>query len=201
MTSVMISHSHKDLDVSRTVGLFLVAEGIDVAFDEWEVGLGNSVVAWMEDALSKATIVILIWSAAAAASNWVAEERRSALARAVETGSPRVIAVHVDDEPLPPMLDHRKYHRWQGGTEHDRERLIAGVLGRGPSSAFIKAIIDKLEELTINEEAAASGDPLPYKACPRCGGVDLRAWHGEHGRRHYTGIKCSDCSWGDWGEL
>lgn len=200
LTSVTISYSHEDAGPPKEVAMFFVAEGVDVWFDDWEIGLGDSIPGEMEEGLGRATHVLLMWSKNAADSDWVSEERRSALTRAVNEGTPKVIAVRLDDHPLPPMLEHRKYHRWNGGSEADRDALVRGVLDRAPGQNYIRAVVEKAQELTIDWDDAS--DPLPYKACPTCGGSRLeRSSATDYARDElYFFIKCADCDWGDWSQ-
>lgn len=203
LTSVMISYSHEDAGPAQEVAMYFAAEGVDVWFDDWEIGLGDSIPGEREEGLSGATHVILMWSKNAAESNWVSEERRSALTRAVHEGAPQVIVVRLDDHPLPPLLENRKYRRWNGGSEADREKLVRGVLDRAPDQNYIRdivrnyisAVVQQAQELTINGDE--TDDPLPYEACPSCGGSRL-----ERSSANYAGdgasyaIECAECGWG-----
>jgi hypothetical protein len=65
--------------------------------------------------------------------------------------------------------------------------------------------IDELNELiyrkAIDEDAWAKHDPLPYKACPRCGNTDLLRGEVEGHRDHrYYVIECDKCKWSEWTE-
>lgn len=199
MAAVMISHSHKDADSPPEVAMMLAAEDVDIAFDKWSVGLGDSLIKFMEDGLDNATHVILMWSKNAAESGWVSEERRAALTRAVNTGKPKVIVVRLDNEPLPPLLNDRRYHRWKGGTEEDRDALVNAVLARSPGDSYVRAVVRKATELTIDFDG---NNPLPYKACTSCGSSRLDLTQAaDHTRdRLYFFVKCEECGWSDWSE-
>lgn len=199
MASVMISHSHKDVEPPTDVAMMLAAEDVNVAFDKWSVGLGDSLIAFMDEGLDNATHVILMWSKNAAESGWVREERRAALAQAVNTGKPKVIVVRLDNEPLPPLLSDRRYHRWKGGTEEDRDALVNAVLARSPGDSYVRAVVRKAAELTIDLDG---DNPLPYKACTSCGSSRLEFSHAaDHAHdRLYFFVKCEECGWGDWSE-
>jgi len=68
-----------------------------------------------------------------------------------------------------------------------------------------KLSIQELNELihqkSVDEDAGGQGDPLPYKACPRCGNTDLSRGMIEGPRDHiYYIIECKECRWSEWTE-
>lgn len=198
---VLLSHSSINKEDARTLALLLITDEISVWFDEWEIQLGESVTGAVDDALERASHVILMWSKGASSSDWVTEERRAALTMAIQSGQPTIIVVLLDDEPLPPLLRDRRHLRWSGGTEEDRQELVDAVLGRPPSASLIRAVVRKYNEVITDTEADPSA-PFNYAACPRCGSLDLNhrsATDYSHDRLYYF-IDCGECGWGDWTE-
>ena len=141
MTSVMISHSGMDSAAASQVAVHLASEHIAVWFDAWEIDIGDPIPGRIEEGLSKSTHVVLLWSESASTSPWVTAERRSALAAALASGQPRILVVRLDDEPLPPLLNDRKYLRWHGGTPEDHRAIAEAVLGRRTRGEVIRNVV------------------------------------------------------------
>lgn len=192
---VMVSHSSLDKDIAREIAMILVAEGIDVWFDEWEIDYGDSIPAKIEETLARATHVLLVWSAHAANSSWVSAERRSALAAALDSGAPRIVAIRLDGEPLPSLLNDRRYMRWAGGTDDDHRNIVQATTGHAPTQNLVRALAAKYHSLIEDPS-----DPFGVRACPRCGSDRLDRGSVEDSRHDdvYLVIKCEECGWGEW---
>lgn len=192
---VFISHNTRDKDVAREIGIYLVAEDIGVWFDEWEVSAGDSIVQQVNDGLKGCSHFIILWSSNACSSNWVRWELRAAMARAIETGSPRIIPVILDDTPVPDLVRDIRHIRYGGGTEKDRIALIRAVKGAPPSQNLVRAIVRKYHEV-IQDEAS----PFGVRVCPKCGSEDLECSSATDYERDelYYFVNCRECGWSDW---
>src|SRR5437867_13240136 len=113
--STFLSHNSSDKEVAREIAMFLAAENITVWFDEWQISAGDSIVAKIEEGLKDCSHFVILWSQNASTSSWVRRELRSVLARAIETGVPKVIPVRLDATPLPELLADLRYIRFHGG--------------------------------------------------------------------------------------
>ena len=76
---------------------------MDVWFDEWEIQAGDSIPGKLNPALAAFEAYILIWSREANQSNWVRQELHTAIMRAMNDGSAKIIPCVVDGTPLPPL--------------------------------------------------------------------------------------------------
>jgi hypothetical protein len=177
---VFLSHNSKDKPVALELGLFLVAEGVNIWFDEWKIPPGKSITASVSDALADASHLLLVWSRHAKRSRWVRKEVFSALSDEIENGQITVIPVCLDKTPLPALLRDVKYLRYDGGTEQDRFRIVSAVLDRHPSEEFTRAIVKKYRELI-------DGGPKGIRACPECGSGALKWEDGD--------LICPECGW------
>ncbi len=111
--NIFISHNKKDKDIAREIALFLVAENINVWFDEWEISAGDSIIEEIEAGLMRASHFIIIWSKNASSSNWVRKELATILKKAIETKVPKVIPIILDDTSLPSLINDLKYIYWK----------------------------------------------------------------------------------------
>lgn len=73
------------------------------------------------------------------------------------------------------------------------------MLSRAPGGDYVRAVVKKAHELTIDENTDA---PLPFKACPSCGSSRLEFYSATdyaHDRVYHF-VECADCSWRNWTE-
>jgi TIR domain len=133
---VFISYGHQDADWVRTLAGNLHRQGLAVFFDEWDVGPGDVLVHQLEDGLLRASHGILVFSPAALASKWVAEEYAAMVTRAV-AGQQRLIPVLLGEAELPPFAAARVWVDFRGadGPEYDRRvrELAAALRGERPA--------------------------------------------------------------------
>lgn len=196
-TLVFISHNKADKDVAREIALFLTAENINVWFDEWEISAGDSIIQEINTGLRGCTHFIILWSKNALTSNWVRRELQSTLAKAIQTGSPRVLPILLDNTPLPELLSDIRYIEYHGGIEEDRRGIVGAISGYRPSHDFIRAIVKKYHEVIYDPDAK---DPFGLVACPKCGSKRLKGSSHtdyEHDEVYYI-LACEECGWSDW---
>jgi hypothetical protein len=193
---IFISHNSRDKNVAREIGVFLVAEGVDVWFDEWEIAAGDSITEAINSGLAGATHLLIVWSANASKANWVRRELAAALNRSIATGTPKIIPIILDETPLPELLRDIRYLRYAGGTEEDRREIVKAVQGRPPSENLIRTIVRKYHEVITDQADPVFG----LKACPRCGSTQLKGSSAidYEGDEAYYFLRCTECEWSDW---
>lgn len=199
MPLAFISHNRADKTLAEEIGMRLVAEGSGVWFDRWEIAPGDSIVGKINDGLTRTTHVIVLWSKNAAVSKWVGSELAAAITRMLGDGSVRIIPVILDGTPLPPLLADIKYIDYREPSEAALREILTAVLGHPPSEDFLRTFVAKYHDLIIDD--SRTGDPHPYKACPKCGSVKLRRSGAENhfGEALYM-IECEVCKWSDWSQ-
>ena len=97
-------YNKADRETARTLAIALVEQGMGVWYDEWDIAPGTSITGGIEIGLASSTAFILLWSAPAAASNWIKTETSAYLRRRVDDQSLRVIPIMLDDTPLPALV-------------------------------------------------------------------------------------------------
>ncbi|GAA3832496.1 hypothetical protein GCM10022226_62150 [Sphaerisporangium flaviroseum] len=198
---IFMSHNHRDKPHVRELATQLELAGAEVWFDEWRLEPGDSVVGKVNEALTVAEKVVVVWSANAAASRWVATEWETALNRHLKNGSVKVVPVRIDDTELPTMLDGLLWlgldARATGGTSGSTETVVRSILGMSSRAAYVKAISKSLEWSGVT--FATTPDGMAYMGCPKCGAEsdELRITHATDDERgdEYYGICCQRCSW------
>lgn len=193
---IFISHTSQDKDIAREIGVFLVSEGVNVWFDEWEIATGDSITEAIDSGLAGATHLVIVWSANASKANWVRRELTAALNRSITTGTPKIIPIVLDRTPLPELLRDLRYLRYAGGTEEDRREIVSAVQGRPPNENLIRTIVRKYHEIIKDETEPVFG----LKACPSCGSTQLKGSSATNyeGDEVYYLLQCTECDWSDW---
>lgn len=80
MSDVFISYSREDRPHAAAIDQVLEAQGLSVWWDR-ELPLGQAFSQVISDELDRARVVIVLWSPASVASNWVKDEAQAALDR------------------------------------------------------------------------------------------------------------------------
>ena len=126
-----ISHSSRDAAVARPLERELEAMGLDVWLDDSEIRVGALLRAELQTAIAGCTALVLLWSADAAQSRWVASEWLTA----VHSDRP-VLGCSLDDAPLPQCLGSTVYldSRLDGDALAERvARAIRASEGQRPA--------------------------------------------------------------------
>src|ERR1035441_8129414 len=129
--------SHASDDKERFVRHFaekLIAKGVDVWFDEWEINPGdNPVRKIFDEGLPNCQVVILVMSAKSIQKPWVREEVDAAFVRKVD-GQAKLIPIRLDGCEMPECL---KTTRWESiddvaNYETVFQRILNGIFGHYP---------------------------------------------------------------------
>jgi TIR domain/PDZ domain len=136
MNEIFISYASKDRERARMIAAALGGHGWDVWWDR-EIPLGKAFDEIIENAIAEAKCVIVLWSAASAASEWVRNE--------ASEGKRRGILVPVFIEQIEAPLAFRSLNgadlsAWSGnGGDAEFVRLIERVrelLGQERNESF-----------------------------------------------------------------
>jgi hypothetical protein len=89
--------------------LDLEAVGHEVWFDEWEIGLGDSIVGRMNEGLARVAYLVLCCSSSGVSAPWISREWMSALARQLNGHGVKVLPVVLPGGAPPAILADIKY--------------------------------------------------------------------------------------------
>lgn len=87
---VFLSHSSRDKAVVRELAQRLKGDGVRVWFDEWEIGVGQSIPVRINEGLQGSRVLVLVMSQNAFGSEWATLETQSLLFQDLQT--PRSLA-------------------------------------------------------------------------------------------------------------
>lgn len=121
MAHVFISHRTDDINEARRLAVEIRDRGHDVWFDEWDVGLGDSLVQQIDAGLAGATYLVLCYSSVGVHSPWMSREWMSGLARQLEGAGVKLLPVRLTGGEPPAILADIRYadlaKDWKRGVD------------------------------------------------------------------------------------
>jgi len=126
---VYFAHATEDKENARPIAQGLLARGIDVWFDEWEISTGDSLRRKMEEGLKNCTHFIALLTPTSVTKPWVNEEIDAGLMAQIE-GSARFMGLRmgIDVGSLSPFLRTKLCPEIQV-TEAAIDGLAADIMG------------------------------------------------------------------------
>lgn len=129
--------SHGSDDKERFVRQFaekLMANGVDVWLDEWEINPGdNPVRKIFDEGLPNCQVVILVMSAKSVQKPWVKEEVDAAFVRKVD-GLAKLIPIRLDGCEMPECLKTTRWESIDDLADYETvfQRILNGIFGHYP---------------------------------------------------------------------
>lgn len=144
---VFISHAGSDLPKAVEIAGILSQSRIEVLLDSAKIEPGDSLIAFMEKALTECDYCLLLWSKAASQRAWVQLEWEAALYKTIRESRRFLLVGRLEDHMLPALLG---------------PRLMVELFPQ------LSPGIDKLISLWRNDNTAAelSGRPLGLPTSP-----------------------------------
>ena len=107
--NVYLAHASEDKAMVRPIAEFLMSNGIEVWFDDWEIEPGDSLRAKMEEGLGAMTHFMVVLTPKSVTKPWVAREIDVGMVRLVGGESKMVpIIIGLDPKQLAPFLTDRR---------------------------------------------------------------------------------------------
>lgn len=125
--------SHDSRDKKRFVEEFatrLLDNGIDVWYDDWELGLGDSLMT-IFDAISQCNIFISVISEYSVESKWVKEECDSAFIKKIESNTRFIPVILPGNFEIPTYMEHIVQCKIKNLDNYDEEfnKLLSDIFG------------------------------------------------------------------------
>jgi hypothetical protein len=116
---VFISHRGTDAKEAERLARELVAAGHNVWLDEWEISIGDSIVARINEGLEGTTYLIICYSKSGINVPWMSREWMSMLARKLNGHAVALLPVILTGGSPPAILADVKYadlsRSWSSG--------------------------------------------------------------------------------------
>jgi hypothetical protein len=129
MLSVFLSHSSKNKVFVRRLAASLTAAGIHPWVDEAELGVGDSLVDGLADAVLGCSFVAAVVSRDSIDSNWVKYEIGLAMTQEIEGRRVCVLPLKLDDVVLPNTIMHKLFLDFSNPDDFDSNvaRIVQAV--------------------------------------------------------------------------
>lgn len=124
---VFFCYSHQDKDFVDRLAKQLVLRRAWVWVDRWELNVGDSIVGRVQEAIEKASAVVVVLSRSSVGSPWVQRELQSVIYREVQGQQSLVIPVVIEDCPIPPFLSDRIYADFRANFDTGLRVLVEGL--------------------------------------------------------------------------
>lgn len=153
-----LRHASEDKELGRQLARDLLAHGIEVFFDEWAIGPGDSICQRIDQGLGRCTHFIALLTPASLSKPWVNAEMDAAFVRKVE-GHARFIPLRADlaASQLPPLL--RALHSpTLDDYAANLPRLVSAIHGiseRPPLGLPPKPVVNRTPGLGLSPAAEA----------------------------------------------
>lgn len=163
---VFLAHRSIDKDAARNLATKLRADfGLDVWFDEWEIGGGDDFVAGMEGGIDAADGGLILVGLEGVGDSWTAEEYAALLTRHREHrgAGPRPFVIPVllqHGVPLPAFLRHR-HQLLHSDVERIASRVLAELRGQEWSGKpALGAVWDPEAAASVRLRLVREGDEI-----------------------------------------
>jgi hypothetical protein len=104
MATVFISHRGADAAEAERLAVEIRGAGHTVWLDEWELGVGDSIIAKIDEGLHGASYVVLCLSAHGVSAPWMSREWMSTLARQLEGHAVRLLPARLTGGDPPAIM-------------------------------------------------------------------------------------------------
>ena len=186
---VFISYAHADGDWVRTLAENLYQSGLEVFFDEWEMGPGDVLVHKIDQGILTSRNGVLVVSPTSLSRPWVQNEYAAMMNRVIEGKQQKLVPVLLKDAEMPPLLAARLWvdFRTADGPDYTKRVLElvdalkgerrgppprTGELKPRPDSAF-KASGTQALRLSIDpSKTALSGEGVDASGAPPAPAID-----------------------------
>jgi hypothetical protein len=147
MSSIFISHNHRDKPFVRRLAADLGAMGIKAWVDEAEIRVGDSIIAKISIALEELEYLGVVLSPNSVSSSWVREELQQALHSQISERRVKVLPILLSDCSIPVFLRDKLYadFRDEQNYEHALEQILESI-GIDKSSVAGAALYDPFSE-------------------------------------------------------
>lgn len=132
MPKVFISHRGADTEEAEKLAQRLRDEcGCEVRLDAWEIEIGDSIVAWMEEGLATSRFVVVCYSKHGVDAPWMSREWQSALARKLNGAGIGILPVYLTGREGPVLLADVKAADWMGDPDAAVKAVCRAIAKRG----------------------------------------------------------------------
>ena len=200
--TIFISYTHANSDIAERIGAELVRERKTVWIDKWELHVGDSLVAKIEEAIQASDALIVVLSKDSVNSQWCKQEFSSGLLRELEEKRVVVLPAVIEECELPLFLRGKKYADFRKDFDVGMRQILEAIAkvaseyqGRTEYGftwhldwAVDWGFIDDI--LVIELIAVEHGEQNPYAAL-----TQVRLLTDGRTSRHYVRLEAEGLEW------
>ena len=142
VTQVFISHAGEDSTIAEELAQHLRNAGHEARVDTENLEPGDNTIQFMDDGISSATGIIILFSKHTTGAKWQRLEIHGAVWNEIVQNGARCIVVRLDETPLPPTLGPRKYLHLNPDSQESYKTCVEQVcqaLFTSPTTSSIVA--------------------------------------------------------------
>ena len=151
MSGVFISHSSQDKPFVRNLAAALLAEGIPVWLDSWELHVGDPLLSRIESGIKDGALFIVVVSRSSVESGWVERELRTALVHESKAGRKFVFPIKVDECNTPEFMAERVFADFRIGFSYPFSILVS-ALEKGGARELLPRAHEEIVSLSFTNE-------------------------------------------------
>lgn len=159
---VYLAHATEDKPLIEPLALYLMANGVDVFFDKWDIKSGESLPQAMEEGLGRMTHFLVMLTPTSIKKPWVRREVDVGITRLVG-GKSRMMPLRVGVEvsELSEFLQTLLCPAFDPASEEDRKVLVARLHGvsdkpaLGPKPRYVRSVPSEAEGYSDSARAIA----------------------------------------------
>ncbi len=145
--AIFISYSHSDNDFIDKLVSKLKERRVPVYLDKMELGVGDSIIEKIQDAITDASHLIVVISNNSINSNWCKLELSAGFIRELEESETIVLPIVIDDCKIPLFLRTKLYLDFRNKFDVGFEQLIQSLLK-----------LEKIQGRSLNKESKNIND-------------------------------------------
>jgi len=124
---IFMSYNAHDRKFARRLAEDLTTYGLRVWWDQWEMGVGDSLIQKIQEGISESSWLAVVLSPSSVNSAWVERELAAALATEIENREVVVLPLLIADCHMPPFLKDKIYADFRDSYETGLQALLERV--------------------------------------------------------------------------
>ena len=124
---IFISYSHENKEFVDKLARQLVAHNINIWLDRWELSIGDSILARIQEAVDGASALLVILSKASVGSEWCKNEINAGLLRELEEKQVLLMPVMLEECDVPVFVRGKLYADFRKSFDDGLRTILEGV--------------------------------------------------------------------------
>jgi len=125
---IFISYSHSDATFANKLAAHLVKHNAHVWIDSWELNVGDSILAHVQQAIQESSALLIVLSKASVESEWCKKELNAGLMRELEEKRVLVLPVLLESCDIPMFLREKMYADFRTNFDVGLKKLVDATL-------------------------------------------------------------------------